>query len=362
MSKEESQSLSKELSRVENQDILDQLEGLHEEHASIYDEIEEYEYTTNPSRSQIFRGEVDSWGVESLRLKRHERSDGAVEYESTRGTLMSKDRFREVFFDSFEMRRRRRDPSTGWMHFDRDYAARLGLPVARLGHPFITDIQTLLNTDDRGRAYAMWRSVGHIVGEERTEERIDLYLRFDFLVEADLARETEFIEEQGLVFGAVQRRAEEAFPPLFSTIWIDADGGRVTNPAILDELSQPYRQPRDTNVSGARWEIVDSMGVIANWERVCQTTMEAAEVALWEEAELTNYIAAAMDQLDSTFQKTKRRLEARIASVSQLSGDADALIREEMLHHCLQRIVESPRVRLDAVGAIFLASKNPFSL
>ena len=353
-------SLEKELRRIENQDLLDELEALEGEHQDFYDELEEYEYATNPKLAEEFSGDINAWVARSLHLELHVMDNGATEYEHTRNTLLPANRFADVFQRCFSYLRRRRGLCTGWMHFDRNSAEKLSLPIVRVGHSFIEDLRRLMDTDDRGRAYACWRNITSYGDGVEAEDSTDLFFRFDFFSEANLSEADELIVEQGLARGAVARRAEDAFPPLFHTIWVDIDGNQVTDPNLLSDLESPYSQYTDTNLREPRWQQVDDLGIVADWSRLCQSANTSAYTLFLEATEFEERISEAQQQLESRYRATEQQLEARVAVLDQRSGDLDALAMERGLYDCLHKVVTKPRVRLDSVGAVFLSGNNPF--
>ena len=351
-------SLSAELHRVQAQDLLDQLENELTEH---YYAIEDYEYATDPSLAERFSKDVAGWAMGSLgfwiRSKRDD--ENVVEFETARRTLLAANHLARLFGHSLRYRRRRRGLSTGLMAFDRDDAVPSALPIARIGHPFIDDLERLTEWDDRGRAYAFWRSIDGYEARFSPGNPEDLYFRFDYLVTVDIAISVECARVSGLSVGAVQRRAEEALPPRYVTIWTDLQGERVTSAELLDELGRPYSNT-DVNLRPPRWNSVDEWGLVADWSRVCQDVESSARSHLVEAVDLESVVARAMRHVTERHQSATRQLEARMSMVEYRAGEERALDVERRLYECLRRAIETPRLRLDSAGAVFVSEKNPF--
>lgn len=349
-------SLGRELRRIESQDLLDELETLEGEHNDLYEELEEYEY--DPSLATQFLKEVSDWASRSLGFNRHVDTNGAVEFEQTRRTLMANSRFADAFAQSFHLERRRRGPCTGWMHFSRNRAEKLNFPVVRVGHPFINDLQQFMAADERGRAFAFWREIPDYANEYETGNFADLFFRFDFLIEANMAAARDLIESRGLAAGVVARRAEEAFTPQYHTIWVDLDNVQVTDRDLIADLERPRDTTTDTSLRGSRWQTVDDLGMVADWPRVCQSAYATASTLLGEAIGLDERIASAQRQLAFRYKAAEQQLESRIAVLEHRSGDVEALAMERELHECMEKVVSEPRVRLDSVGVAFLSGQR----
>jgi ATP-dependent helicase HepA len=352
-------SLSRERRLIENQDLFDEISTLDDEQEELLDAIDEYEYATDPTTGDALYGVVDAWAFRSLCFEPHTDEDGSVEYRHSRKTLLSKTRFSEAFGRSFRHERRRDGACTGWMNFDREGAADSKRPVVRVGHPFVEDLRRFLDSDDRGRAYAFWRTVPNlqIYG---IEDEGGLFFRFDYYAEANLGAIDELVRSQKLARGAIARRAEEAFPPTFATVWVDAQGDIVRDPTLLVVLEQPYSHA-DTNLRHPLWEHVDDLGLVADWSVVCERAQEVAFSHYQETVELRQRIDSAKQVLSKKHKERVTALEARIASLDRHESERIELDVETGLFGCLLETVSNPRVRLDSVGAMVLSEQNPFS-
>jgi ATP-dependent helicase HepA len=307
-------SLDEELRAIEGQDLLDELEAIEGDHHNLYDEIEEYEYATDPTAAETFIREVGDWVTGSLKIEGHisTSGNGAIEYKYARETLLARDRFAASFRRSFHYVRRRGGLCTESMHYDRSRAMTLGLPLARVGHPFIEDLQKFVDADERGRAYAYWREVPDYGNEFETGNGADLYFRFDFLVEANLPGIKELILERGLAIGAVARRAADAFAPEFCTIWVDIDGVQVTDADLVAELERPYSRETDTNLRDLRWARFDALGLVADWSGVCQSAYISASALLKARTKLDERVRDAQRQLKGGLKAAERQLDPRM--------------------------------------------------
>lgn len=351
-------SLDAEARRVEQEAMLDQIEML-DGIEDIYPGIDEYEYDEGAQR---FTSAVVRWTTNALDFKLH-RSDkhrGTLDFEHEPSTLLTPSRVRTIFDGAFVKDHKRHRPHTGWLDFDRGRAARTdSKPVARVGHPFVEGLRKLMEHDERGRAYAMWRVVADFHERFPNAGNEALFFRFDFLIEANLDVATQLARSQGVSLAALARRAEEAFVPLYETVWIDIEEAEVTE-LVLEELDRAYDQKwGDTNLRDERWEIVDALGLYSDWAEICSLARTQADRKLVQRTGLTKRLERATDYIDEVYREAKHGLEARIQAVTGRMGDRRILALETEIHRCLHAALDPPSIRLDSVGAVILADR-PF--
>jgi|GEM_PF-6205391 len=352
-------SLNAELRKIESQELIDELQ-VQTDHETFHDQLEDYEY--DDKRIDGFHRSIKQWANECLGFKHYgcplndATCQGAVAYEyNGRKTLLPRRQFANSFPSMSVVSRFFRDVCTGWMHFKREDAAKLRVPIARVGHPFITDLQTQITHDDRGRVFAYWKTVR--VGPDHVlQEMPELYFRFDFLIESDPTALTALITSRQLSASALRRRVDYAFPPRFVTKWVDLEGCEVVDDEYIAALSEPYGAG-DTNLHENHWTDIDRLTLIADWNVVCATAYQTATQLIDNDPELLRDKEFARTTLATQFRETRDELLARIESSAQNDSDASRLTLETDLHHALDNALADPRVRLDAVGAIFLAAK-----
>src|SRR5262249_54936625 len=144
--------------------------------------------------------------------------------------------------------------------FERTVAEREGrIGLLRVGHPFVNALEDLVRADDRGAAFAMWRHVPGIGGSPQ------LFFRFDFMIEADIAGARRLAEPSLTSPEALRRRANEVCPVVYQTVWLDSDLSEVPSGTLLALLSMPYSREnrpdggKDTNLRLDRWGQFDSV-------------------------------------------------------------------------------------------------------
>ncbi|PRP96523.1 RNA polymerase-associated protein RapA [Enhygromyxa salina] len=351
-------SLRTESRRVEQEAMLDQIEIL-EGIEDVYPGLDNYEYDEGANR---FTDAVARWATRALDFKLHRngKHSDTLDFEHGPTTLLTPSRLRTTFADAFVKDRKRHRPHTGWLEFDRGRAAKTdSMPIARVGHPFVEGVRKLMEHDERGRAYAMWREVENFNEVFPSAGSEALFFRFDFLIEANLDAVVQLARDRNVSLAAIARRAEEAFPPLYETVWIDIEGDEVTQ-VQLEQLGRAYSQNSgDKNLRDERWDPVDALGLYADWSDVCSLARERARQRLEQRTELSKRLECATDYVDEVYREAKRGLEARIQAVAGRQGDRRILALETEIHRCLHGALQPPTVRLDSVGAVVLADR-PF--
>lgn len=251
------------------------------------------------------------------------------------------------------------------MSFHRGTACSHGVRVARIGEPFITAMMDYIRWDDRGTSFAMWRHAPRA----RLEDDPRVYFRFDFLVEADIQNAVDALSGyEHVTEEAVRLRADGLFPPLMNTVWVRADGARVDDEDIQELLDLPYDQEgvkrygRDYNLNSERWEKIEKMYDRESWTSTCHEVREEAEDVLAEEVSLKERCKRYADRAVRRSRESLDRLETRADRAGEEARqlEIEQLELERQLISTLEEGIRTPSVKLDAIGAIFLSTVDPF--
>lgn len=241
--------------------------------------------------------------------------------------------------------------------FSRPKAEEARVGLFRVGHPFLRALDAMVRSDDRGMAFAMWRYV------PRSTRMPMLFFRFDFYIEANLSIvASNFSSLSSLE--SMRRRADEAFPVEYRTVWLDGDLRRVANPRLLAVLERPYhQQPRldgshDVNLRMERWERVDALLALDEWAQRCRRARSVAAHIVQEDAEFKDRCRNAAARVSNTASDMNESLKSRIARLDGSARDAEEKIAtlEADLAAALAAGIETPTLRVDSAGAIVLAS------
>lgn len=236
-----------------------------------------------------------------------------------------------------------------------------GLRSLRYGDPLVESLMTFCQSDDRGRAFAMWRY--RPTFEPSDASGCDLWFRFDFVVEANLT------ESDDDAARALKRRAEQHFAPQFYTVWVSAaDGATLQPPDVLleDYRNSTHMHGRDFNLNPGRWQTlhmqIDSVPWLLEWRRHCQNAAASA-LAYINGHDLVHQqrargLASLRNQHATRVAQIESRL-TRLTGVAQVAEQRD-LDDEEVLFARLNDAIRAPSVRTDVAGAIFASASAPF--
>ena len=259
--------LDAELRRIRAQEALDSVEGDAAADEAFFATLVEADELAETQGERS----LNSWVTELLQFGCRRLGPGILKYTHDLRT--------PTFVPLFEAVRRFDacidwDPETrDWkvlpmlpVTFERAIAETKRISLLRVGHPFVDAFEALVRSDDRGTAFAMWRYVPRVTRVPR------LFFRFDFVVEADLAKVGTDLDDS-ISLASLRRRADEAFPVEYRTVWLNGDLAPVQSPQVLTVLGWPYQKSprangsRDVNLRIDRWERVDALVSIGDWGR-----------------------------------------------------------------------------------------------
>ena len=162
---------------------------------------------------------------------------------------------------------------------------------------------------------------------------------------------------------------EGHFPPRFLSVWVLPNGRCVTeSPA---ELTLPYTPKtggdgfgagRDFNLNATRWQMLDlqsSIAWLSDWSQHCVR----ARSAVLELDEFRSAVRHGLTKLREQHEVRTAQLTARSARLAPgAARDAELadLEAERHQHRRLTGAVTFPSIRIDAVGATFVAPTCPF--
>ena len=357
--------LERELKRIRAQEILDSTDPAELEDGFSFENLEEHD-DEDGAVTEALR----AWAVEGLQFElRPERGEPKffrytyAHRQNGSNTLITAMELVSWLGNAIEGGGRQGEWRTYKMTSSRRAAALSHTPLLRVGHPFLDGLMELARSDDRGIAWAVWRRVPGY----QTSAVADVFFRFDFLVEVDLAPALKLLLSYEEGIHAVRRRGDEAFPPILKTIWVDRDGEPVRSQEVLAQIEGSYNREShggaDFNLNPGRWEVVSNMGLLSGWEGTCRAARKQAEALLSADvglAELTEEHAARLDQHAAM---VAARLSSRLIHLEEgpsRAAEQRTLEFENQLAAALTRGIRQPGIRPDSVGAVFLSGQNPF--
>jgi ATP-dependent helicase HepA len=370
--------VARERRRIDQQDALD---ALGEAQSDAFDQLE-----TVDAEWPAWRDAFDGFAIRALQFqKRLERWEDPLpareevfrlgyNRETGASTLMTLNAFIAEFIGTIDTEASHsssRNPLTFAYAFRRNTAlskqgmARKIRPL-RFGDALVESLYSFCESDDRGRIYAMWRHVPAY--EPRDASGVDLFFRLDFLVEGDLPAGSL---ATGDAVRALRRRMDGHFPPQFHTVWV-LPGGHCTTESP-PELQTPYTKGgaetgsgRDYNLNAKRWQVLEMRSDIpwtTHWSKHCNEASAAAKTFLAQLDQVKQRIHRGLSSLRAQHDARAAQLTARATRLQGAAQETElADLREEgHLHQRLVTALGSPRFRMDAAGAVFVAPTCPFN-
>jgi ATP-dependent helicase HepA len=350
-----------ELRRIRAQEALDSVEADPEHEDKFFNSLTAADEAAEQEGEDAFH----SWVVARLQFVR--RTDGqSIRYvhDARRPTLVPlldvAVRFASCVDRDPEARHSRTELPFQRVTFERASAEKDGrIGLLRVGHPFVEALQALIRADDRGAAFAMWRYMPGTVGAPQ------IFFRFDFVIDADITRARAVTESQRGSVEALRRRADEAFPVQYRTVWLDSDLVAVRDDRLLATLALPYSQEqrtgggKDTNLRLDRWTKVDALVPVGDWGGLCARAREAAERLLRTDDAFRDRCRRHERELSDGALAVDDALGSRIARLVGSAREAEerAAEFERALAESLELGVRSPSLRVDSAGTIFLSGE-----
>ena len=234
--------------------------------------------------------------------------------------------------------------------------------LLRYGDPLLSGIYELAQADDRGRSTAMWR----FLPDYRNGSLAEVYFRFDFIVELDIAAAIEVLREAQRLTPAsslaIRRRGDMALAPSFHTLWLDGELCEVEDADLLARLAAPYQPEamgtggRDYNLNPQRWRKLARLELpaLADWGELCRASRRRAEEVLRRRSALTRDLDTAASIAAAADYGRLAQLRTR-ANRTRDSAEHTDLRVETALSEALLAGVQKPVVRVDGVLAVFVS-------
>ncbi|WLB09477.1 protein DpdE [Bradyrhizobium elkanii] len=374
----ENGEVGNEMRRIDHQDALDALLRTQERDLDRLEEVE--------SEWLIFQKTVDDWLVTCLKMSLAEGPRVgalmpgehvcryALQRTGRHPTLIPLSRFVGTMLGAL-------DPEAPGAHFGRPlthaYAARRrtalsrksvasGVRILRYGDVLLDGLQAITALEDRGRCFAVWRGQA----DYKPESTADVFLRFDFVAEADIEKAvgvfvSGYAGAHKTAARALQRRGDMLFPPFYHRIWLDEYLQPVTDVRLLSMLEASYA-PRgeagyqDVNLNPRRVRTLAGKGlaVVREWPTHVMRGRKAAEEILRKVPEICSRAANAVARARSEDAGRFARLRMRIARDDGALAEEDRLrlAVEEPVAEAIYAGILEPKLTLDTIGAVFLSN------
>ncbi|MEV5412984.1 protein DpdE [Thermopolyspora sp. NPDC052614] len=216
---------------------------------------------------------------------------------------------------------------------------RPGTRLFRIGQPFVDLLAQVVTIDDRGQAAVLFRPA-----RLRSPEP-QVYVRFDYLVEADLTAVLSMTGGQGDVELALRRQADRILAPFLRHVWLAANGRAVTTPLLLELLERPYDPHRgDVNLNVNRiGPLYDLYGGRAQFALDLQVLQQRSRDELVRVTDLAEVCRKAQHQAMRALASARAQAEARRAA-GRLVNDTESRLMEVEVTEALVTGLSTPQI------------------
>ncbi|MBR8833657.1 MAG: DEAD/DEAH box helicase family protein [Stigonema ocellatum SAG 48.90 = DSM 106950] len=345
-----------EIGKISEQNALDEIDASNEVATQYFQELDNYD-----ARHLEIKQAIEGWICDALGFKPINNSNSLEvrRYQPTMRTLVPVDdlktRFANSYIDQFGTYNRRVANQNS------------GIKLFRIGEGLVEAVLSYINWDDRGQAFAMWRTDTSWDAGEGMEW---FGFRCNYIVEANLEIAKQVLIKYKLdnsKYKILQRRVDALFPPIMETIFID---GRyepisiVEDEGLLNILQRPYKdrnsnQARDYNLAKERLGIIDDFVDASKWQNFCYQARKTSWELLSTRPDFMElcerYAKVAEKKLGNGIEQLRLRL-------NQQTWDrelAEELKIERALSAAILAGIQEPQIRLDSVGFIIVSGRSP---
>lgn len=242
--------------------------------------------------------------------------------------------------------------------FERAKATEFGSETRlfRYGEPFIDQITSHLQDDDRGRVFALWR----LTRDESLQEQVCFAVKLR--VEGDrgeLSRLVKELLDASADIDSFTRRLDEFFPPRYIQVWLHGDGSIVEDSALLKVLHRPYDKRRgDHNLAGPKSRLLSHFFTTDQWhstlERISVSAMKRGRELLDRDGACEAASARAAKILGTKVEQLRARADQFGSAEDRLAVDV-----EETLSRLVCEGVRRPRIEVDMLGVFAVSPTSP---
>ncbi|MBW4554687.1 MAG: DEAD/DEAH box helicase family protein [Trichormus sp. ATA11-4-KO1] len=350
------QQITAETVKISEQNALDEIDTLDENTHQYFQDLDNYDACHLEIKQAIEGWICDALGFKSVN---NPNSAEVKRYQPTTRTLVSVDELKTHFAnnntDQFGTYNRRVANQNS------------GIKLFRIGEGLVESLVNYINWDDRGKAFAMWRtddSWNPASGKEW------FGFRFNYVVETNLEVARQILKTYNLDNSQdkiLKRRVDALLPPTMETVFIDGRSQPVCvveDAALLNILQRPYKYKnsdkcRDYNLAKERLGIIDDFVDASKWPSFCQ---QARRTSLELLCDRPNFIALHQQCSKVAEQKLSKRVEQLRLRLNRQTWDrtlAEELKIETALSAAILEGIRQPQIRLDSVGFIIVSGRSP---
>jgi ATP-dependent helicase HepA len=348
-------ALADERRRLDEQFALDQLEIGEADAGLLFDRLRETEST-----DRKFAKAMSGWWERVLRLERFTPDDSNGDpfiLKWRDSTLAPREPWQQEVEEALDV------PLT----YERKTALeRPGVRLVRSGNALVEVLPRFLRYDDRGTAFATWRTEPRLPDEFGAEW---LGFRLTYAVELDADAIVAGLGETARVsLGGVRRRADLIFAPWVETVFVGSSLEPVIDPVLLKILRRqyqrdgPYPGAGDLNLADARSALADVLDP-RRFVELCSAIKGRRQQLVEDRPEYQERLAEAQSRARTELTARAERLERRATAQRREFGETDSTASTEAaISRAITAALDRPLARLDSVGLMVVARSRPGNL
>lgn len=349
------EQIETEIAKISEQNALDEIDANDEIATEYFQELDNYDACHLEMKRAI-----EGWICEALGFRGLNNPDSSEmrRYQPSTRTLVPinelKNRFADSYLDQFGTYNRRVANQNA------------GIKLFRVGEGFVEALLNYINWDDRGEAFAMWRTDSSWDAKEGKEW---FGFQCNYVVEVNLRLAKQVLLDNKLdssQFKHLQRRVDALFPPIIETIYVD---GRkepirvVEDKALLSILQRPYKdknnnQGRDYNLAKERLGIIDDFVDPSKWQNFCYQVRNTSSELLSNRPDFIDLCQSCAKVAEKKLANRVEQLRLRLNQQSWDNALAEELKIETALNAAILEGIRQPQIRLDSVGFIVVSGRS----
>jgi ATP-dependent helicase HepA len=343
--------LADERRRLDEQFALDQLEIGEADAGLLFDRLRDAEST-----DRKFAKAMSGWWERVLRLERFTPDDSSGDPFVLRwrdSTLAPREPWQQEVEEALDV------PLT----YERKIALEHpGVRLVRSGNALVETLPKFLRYDDRGTAFATWRTEPRLP-EEFGAEWLGFRLTYAVELDAD-AIVAELGETARVSLGGVRRRADLIFAPWVETVFVGASLEPVVDPTLLKILKRPYQREGpypgagDVNLADSRPALADVLDP-RRFVELCSAIKGRRQQLVEDRGEYKVRVADAQLRARTELTARAERLERRAWAQRREFGETDGTASTEAaISRAITAALDRPLARLDSVGLMVVARNH----
>jgi len=244
-------------------------------------------------------------------------------------------------------------------------ATERGVKLFKFGDQFNSGVEKLTSMDDRGRAFAHWRTYESFSPVEIFEK----FIKFEFLIEGDTSEMEKFVGDhlaltRNFSKTALRRKIDGFFKPIWTRLWLDEEYNIVSKSELLSILDKPFvprtvrnTESTDVHLNAQRILPMHKSGLLHDWSEFVFTARDKASELVLENEEVKKEMAHGLKVGEIHNSKNLSIMRVRNKKIEHES-DLDPIELEIKLSEYLLFGITHPKIHLESVGTIFLSNKK----